>query len=79
MNNVIVYVKNEGNVAASITLATENWNPLNASDYLVLSWNYDGRQLNTREEAQVTLTLTVSSSVQGIEDFSFDIIISIIG
>jgi hypothetical protein len=79
MNNVMVYVKNEGNVAASITLATENWNPLNASDYLVLSWNYDGRQLNTREEAQVTLTLTVSSSVQGIEDFSFDIIISIIG
>jgi len=36
MNNVTVYVKNEGNMASSISLATENWNPLNASDYLAL-------------------------------------------
>ena len=77
MNNVTVYVRNEGNVAANISLATENWNPSNASDYLALGWNYDGGQLNPREVAQVTLTLTVSSSVQGIESFSFDIIISI--
>jgi hypothetical protein len=79
MNNVTVYVRNEGNVAANISLATENWNPPNASDYLALSWNYDGRPLNPLEVAQVTLTLTVSSSVQGIESFSFDIIISVSG
>jgi hypothetical protein len=79
MNNVTVYVRNEGNVAASISLATENWNPSNASDYLALSWNYDGRQLNSLEVVQVTLTLNVSSSVQGIESFSFDIIISVSG
>jgi len=77
MNNVTVYVRNEGNVAANISLATENWNPSNASDYLSLSWNYDGRQLNPQEVVPVTLTLTVSSSVQGIESFSFDIVISI--
>jgi len=79
MNNVTVYVRNEGNVAASISLATENWNPSNASDYMTLSWNYDGQQLNPQEVAQVTVTLNVSSSVQGIESFSFDIIISISG
>lgn len=77
MNNVTVYVRNDGNVIASISLATENWSPSNASDYLALSWNYDGRQLNPLEVVQVTLTLTVSSSVQGITSFSFDIIISI--
>jgi len=77
MNNVTVYVRNEGNVAADLSVATENWNPLNASDYLALSWDYDGRQLNPHEVVQITLTLTVSSSVQGIESFSFDIIISI--
>ena len=77
MNNVTVYVRNEGNVAANISLATENWNPSNALDYLALSWNYDGRQLNPLEVAQVTLTLSVSSNVQGIESFSFDIIISV--
>jgi len=79
MNNVTVYVRNEGNVAANISLATENWNPSSASDYLALSWNYDGRPLNPLEVAQVTLTLAVSPSVQGIESFSFDIMISISG
>jgi len=79
MNNVTVYVRNEGNVAANISLATENWNPSNASNYMTLSWNYDGQQLNPQEVAQITLTLNVSSSVQGIESFSFDIIISISG
>jgi hypothetical protein len=79
INNVTVYVRNEGNVAANISLATENWNPSSASDYLALSWNYDGRQLNPLEVIQTTLTLSVSSSVQGIESFSFDIIISVSG
>lgn len=79
MNNVTIYARNEGNVASSISLATENWNPSNASDYLTLNWNYDGRQLNPLEVVQVTLTLTVSSSVQGITSFSFDIIISASG
>jgi len=79
MNNVTVYVRNDGNVAASISLATENWNPSNASAYLTLSWNYDGRQLNPLDVIQVTLTLAVSSSVQGIASFSFDIIISVSG
>jgi len=79
MNNVTVYVRNEGNVAAGISLASENWNPSNASDYLALSWNYDGQQLNPSEVVQVTLTLTISSSVQGITSFSFDIIISASG
>jgi hypothetical protein len=79
MNNVTVCVRNEGNVAASLSLATDNWNPSNASNYLALSWNYDGRPLNPLEVAQVTLTLAVSPSVQGIESFRFDIIISISG
>jgi hypothetical protein len=77
MNNVTVYVRNEGNVAASIYLTTENWDPPNASDYLTLSWNYEGQQLSPQEVIPAILTLTVSPSVQGIESFSFDIIISI--
>lgn len=76
MNNVTVYVRNEGDVAASISLSTENWNLSNASDYLTLSWNYDGRPLNPLDVVQVTLTLTVSSSVQRITSSSFDTIIS---
>jgi hypothetical protein len=64
-------------MAANISLATENWNPPNASDHLALNWNYDGRQVDPLEAVPIKLTLTVSSSVHGIESFSFDIIISI--
>ncbi len=77
INNVTVYVRNEGNVAATISLTTENWNPANASDYLTLGWNYDGRQLSPQEVIAAILTLTVCPSVHGIEGFSLDIIISI--
>jgi hypothetical protein len=77
INNVTVYVRNEGNMAANISLATENWNPPNASDHLALNWNHDGRQVDPLEAVPIKLTLTVSSSVHGIESFSFDIIISI--
>ena len=76
-NNVTVYVRNEGNTAANISMTTENWNPQNAPNYLTLNWNYNGQQLNPSEAVQITLSLDVSSSVQGIENFSFDIIISI--
>ena len=79
LNNVTVYVRNQGNVVASISLATENWNPSTASNYLALSWSYDGRPLDPLQVAQVEMTLNVSSSVHGIESFSFDIIISVTG
>ncbi|MGB9777987.1 MAG: hypothetical protein ACPLW8_01160 [Candidatus Bathyarchaeales archaeon] len=78
INNVTVYVRNEGNTAANISMTTENWNPSNASNYLTLSWNYNGQQLNPSEVVQITLSLAVSSNVQGIESFSFDIIVSVI-
>jgi len=79
MNNVTVYMRNEGNVAATISLTIENWDPSNASEYLTLSWNYDGRQLSPQEAILTTLNLNVSPSVHGIESFSFDIIISVAG
>jgi hypothetical protein len=77
-NNVTIYVRNEGNTAANISMATENWNPSNAPNYLTLNWNYNGQQLNPSEAVQITLSLTVSSSIQGIENFSFDILVSAI-
>jgi len=76
-NNVTIYVRNEGNTAANISMTTENWNPSNAPNYLTLNWNYNGQQLNPSEAVQITLSLTVSSSIQGIENFNFDITISV--
>ena len=78
-NNVTIYVRNEGNVVATLFMYTENWDPTNASDYLELTWDYEGSPLEPAEVTQITLTLAVSTNVEGISNFSFDIIIGISG
>jgi hypothetical protein len=77
--NRTVYIRNEGNTAATLSIATSNWNPTSASSYMTLSWNYGGQTLSVNQVVQVRLTLSVSSSVTGITNFSFDITITASG
>jgi hypothetical protein len=74
--NVTVYVKNEGNVALRLSLATQNWNPINASTYIGLSWNREAQTVSPGSVLAATLDLSVSSSIMGITNFSLDIIIT---
>jgi len=74
--NVTLYIRNEGNAAVTLSLTTANWDPSEASNFMTLEWDYDGRTLNPNEVIQVTLALSVSSSIEGITSFSFDIIIT---
>jgi hypothetical protein len=73
--NKTIYIKNTGNNAATLNLATSNWSPSNASSYMTLSWDYNGLPVNANAVIQVKLTLSVSSGVSGITNFSFDITI----
>jgi hypothetical protein len=73
--NVSFYTKNEGTTPVTLSLETENWNPANASIYMSLDWDYAGQEIDVDEVIQVTLSLSVSDSIGGITDFSFDIII----
>jgi len=79
VKNVTIYVRNEGNQAAALFWTVENWNPPEASNYVSLSWNCDGRTLGLMETVKVILTLSVSPEVESICDFSFDVIIGING
>jgi hypothetical protein len=71
-----VYVKNEGNVAVTLSMTVGNWNPTSASSYLTLTWNRQSYVLTAGVVVQATLTLAVSSSISGITSFSFDITIT---
>ena len=73
--NVAVYIRNEGTSVAGLSMDTSNWSPSNASNYLTLSWDYDGVFLNPDEVVNVTFTLSVSASIEGVTSFSFDIVI----
>ena len=68
-----VYVRNEGNVVATLSKATQNWSPSTASSYMTLNWNYAGQTLGVGQVLQIKLTLIVSSTISGITSFSFDI------
>jgi uncharacterized repeat protein (TIGR01451 family) len=71
----IIYVKNTGNADMTLHLATSNWSPAGASNYLTLSWDQEGTTLSADEVATATMTLTVSGSITGIDTFTFQTII----
>ena len=75
--NVVCYIKNEGNAASTLSMYASNWDPesLATSNYLVLSWNYDSNPISPDAVVQITFTLSVSPSIEGITTFGFDITI----
>jgi hypothetical protein len=73
--NRTCYIQNEGNSASTLSMNAANWNPSNASDYISLSWDYGGQLVNPDELIQVTFTLSISDTIEGITSFSFDITI----
>jgi len=73
--NVAVFVRNEGSSPAMLSFETENWNPSNATDYMSLTWDDAGEVIDVDEVVQVTLSLSVSNTIEEITNFSFDIVI----
>ncbi|UCC33636.1 MAG: hypothetical protein JSW53_01120, partial [Candidatus Bathyarchaeota archaeon] len=74
-NSVTIYFKNEGNAAETLSSETENWSPPSASTDMNLAWDYGGQIIDMGEVVQVTLSLSVSETIEGIANFSFDIVI----
>lgn len=73
--NVTIYLKNTEIVSFTLTMNTSNWQPVNASDYLTVTWNSTGVTLAQNEVIPATLTFTVDPAIEGIEVFSCDIFI----
>jgi hypothetical protein len=74
--NRVLYVKNSGDDTVTLSLHTDDWDPVGAEDDLYLSWDYDGSALDSGAALKATLTLSVDGSTNDINDFSFDIIIT---
>jgi len=77
--DLTVYIKNEGNVVANLTLTTEAWTPPEAEESIGLTWDYDGTELDVSEIRCVTFTLAIDPSIIGINEFSFDIVVTAVG
>ena len=74
--NVTVYILNTGNSDVMLSMNTTNWSPSSASNYITLSWDYEGQSIGPGLVQQTTLTLSMSSSIQGVTSFSFDIVVT---
>jgi len=73
--NFSAYIKNESNVPITLSMWTEDWNPLNASSFISLSWNYDATQIPVDGSVPVTFALHVDAATSGIRSFSFTIVV----
>ena len=73
---IIIYVKNTGNAQITLSMTTTNWTPSNADGPITLLWDNEDAILNPSGVAAATLTLSVSESIDGITNFSFDMVIT---
>ncbi len=74
--NVTVYILNEGTIPVVLSMTTDNWNSASARNYITLIWNREGNILNSEHVFKAVLTLSVSSDIDGVTNFSFDITIT---
>jgi hypothetical protein len=71
-----IYVRNNGTAAETLSMTTSNWNPSNSSSQISLVWNCTNYALAHESVVGALLTLSVSSTVSGISNFSFNIVIT---
>jgi hypothetical protein len=67
-----VYIRNEGDSATCLSMATSNWTPSAALSFMTLNWNYSGQILSVDQVIPLELILAVSPTISGITNFSFD-------
>jgi hypothetical protein len=74
--DLTIYIKNEANVPVTLSLGTVSWDPVEASSYITLSWDYSDQLLELDASIEVTLTLSISSSLHDIDNFNFGVVIA---
>lgn len=75
VKNIFIYFRNEESKPIYLIILTLNWDPPKASDHMTLSWDYGGQAIKPNQVLQVAFKLSVSARIEGITNFSFDVII----
>jgi hypothetical protein len=57
-----VYVKSVSNFRVTMNIFLTDWSPEEISDYLTVSWDYEGEEMDPGDIIPVTLTLSASST-----------------
>ena len=70
-----IYIKNSGNAPLTLGLSYSDWIPIEAGGFIMLAWDQEGTTINAGEFQQAALTLSISDDINGVTDFSFNIVI----
>jgi len=73
-----VLVNNIGQLDAILSVKTQNWNPLEAEQFLNLTWDQEGAILQARQTVAAVVSLNVSPTIWNITAFSFEIVVNAI-
>jgi len=73
--SVSYYLRNERNWELVAAKNETNWVPLEAKDYIALTWSYNNESLGANQVVPITFTLSVSPDIHDITTFSFNIIL----
>ena len=73
VTNQTIYLKNTENTSITLSMNANEWNPTEAGNWLVISWNREGTTLNSKEVISATFTLNVDTSVKGFSNFNFNL------
>lgn len=72
------FVRNEGSEVGVLSLASQNWSPTVAKEYLVLSWNLEGQEIAGAAVKEAVLNIRALSTLtneSGVSSFSFDAVL----
>jgi hypothetical protein len=72
---IVLFMKNSGKMDTVASLATDNWYPENAVEYMSVSWDYSGHIISPGELVSVAITLDVSPDCPPLNEFNFKIVI----
>jgi len=60
--STIVYVKSVSNFRVTMDIFLTGWSPAEISNYITISWDYEGEEMDPGDIIPVTLTLSAPSS-----------------
>jgi hypothetical protein len=68
-----IYIKNSGTVPVTLSLVSDGWTPSQAATYLSVTWDKGGSSLAVGQNVAAKVTLTITSNITGITNFSCNI------
>lgn len=76
IENLTVFVRNEGESSTVLALNVSDWNPLPAASYLSIGWNYSGTAVPPGQVLPITLSMVVNETISGITNFGVNVTVS---